>query len=830
MTKLIYTFLHTLANLMLLACELLLQLSLLTLRVAVLFFIAKYALFYFSLVAAPSWLYYLSSSFTIVATSYVLTQANGMLAARVSSYKHWSLELPGLGIILSILTDAGDVLKSIYENSRTITEQHYTKRFDKISALAVKILSIVAIGVVLASSVYLLHLYCFAYLQTILPSITPIAKLFAAYFAVLAIGHFAYKAATDLIIPFKITALSITSLMVAALYYYNLIPAAHLIFVAGALPSLVCISCLIIMLIASRFVNVKQGEVPAAATAAKPAAPAPKAPIEKTVPAPTTVLLAPGDELDSQCHIHGNKAVLEEPLLAPTAAGAPGEVVGDALPLETIEVVASAAAPAPAPKPDSPTTVLLPPGDKGCQEHSIKGPPLFSLNLTKEDAYKGVVGGVLKPLLAHTAVGAPGKVVGDVLPFETIAEGDEDEGKADESYEEAENEDIYDATLEVGMPAARKAAAPAPKAPIEKTVPAPTTVLLAPGDELDSQCHIHENKAPQALAIDIRKKTPTVTPENSSSYYTEACKLLNIGGDFKLTATKQKTGKATIPSSAPISSSKSPKPDSPTTVLLLPGEESAIVAISNSSQNTLPGISAPNAQQTLKLAPGLTASALFKAFSQNSVAFLSIRLQPYALAIDIRKKTPTVTPENSSSDYPEACKLLNIGGDFKLTAQIIKTAFRKFLLKNHPDKNPDRPELFQELFKKVNTAKKYLLDYLEIERYKKILKKLTEIEHKEIEHYKEILKKLTEIEHYEEILKNSDPKILKQKYGPQAASLLDLPEGAPSPANVTLRKGKGALLSERNGKILDRRRTDLKNTTDKTLTEQERGSSIKFSS
>ncbi len=43
-----------------------------------------------------------------------------------------------------------------------------------------------------------------------------------------------------------------------ALYYYSLIPAAHLAFIAAAFPALVCLSCLIIKLIASPFVNVIQ--------------------------------------------------------------------------------------------------------------------------------------------------------------------------------------------------------------------------------------------------------------------------------------------------------------------------------------------------------------------------------------------------------------------------------------------------------------------------------------------------------------------------------------------------------------------------------------------
>ena len=159
-----YKCVTIIANLMLLAFELLLQLSLLALRVAVLFFIAKYTLIYFSLVAAPAWLYYLSSSCAIIVASYVLMGQNGMLAARVSSYNHWSLKLPGLGIILSLLTDAGAVLKAIYNNLSSIAQQDYATKIGKVSDLAIKILSIIAVGVVLASSVYLLNLYCFAYL------------------------------------------------------------------------------------------------------------------------------------------------------------------------------------------------------------------------------------------------------------------------------------------------------------------------------------------------------------------------------------------------------------------------------------------------------------------------------------------------------------------------------------------------------------------------------------------------------------------------------------------------------------------------------------------
>ena len=170
-------------NSVLLTAELLLQLSLISLRLAVLFLIAKYTLFYFSLVAAPMWLYYLISSCAIVAASHALMGQQSLLGARVSSNKPWLPYIPGLSIALSILLDAGNIVISTYQNLANITNQNFTTRASKIATLIIKIIRIVAITAVLASSIYLLHLYCLAYLQAILPTVNPIAKLFIGYIA-----------------------------------------------------------------------------------------------------------------------------------------------------------------------------------------------------------------------------------------------------------------------------------------------------------------------------------------------------------------------------------------------------------------------------------------------------------------------------------------------------------------------------------------------------------------------------------------------------------------------------------------------------------------------
>ena len=247
-------------NLILLALELSLQLILLAARAAILFLLAKYILIYFSLATAPAWLYYLASSFTLIATSYILMQNPGMLKIKENK----TSALPVIGIIISFLISSLEALASLYSNLAKITTQSYKAKFIKIKNLAATILLTAAVCITLASSAYLLHLYCFPYLQIILPGLAPFAKLFGAYFAALAICSLSYKAATSIKQPLKIGALFLAGSIVAALYYYHLIPAAQLLFIAGSFPAIVCISCLALQAILSPFIktNLEKAEAP----------------------------------------------------------------------------------------------------------------------------------------------------------------------------------------------------------------------------------------------------------------------------------------------------------------------------------------------------------------------------------------------------------------------------------------------------------------------------------------------------------------------------------------------------------------------------------------
>ena len=196
---------------------------------------------------------------------------------------------------------------------------------------------------------------------------------------------------------------------------------------------------------------------------------------------------------------------------------------------------------------------------------------------------------------------------------------------------------------------------------------------------------------------------------------------------------------------------------------------------------------------------------------------------------------PAITTRYSSLDYKKDCELLNIESHIKLTESVIFKAFRQFALKNHADKNIAGQELFhtgglakerllsnleseeQNIQAKVysqpkkdlatynsaivliqkNIRRHLILRILEAFRQAKAYNKLQKhsailLIQKNIRRH--LVLKTLAIFKYEKLLQVTEHYRISQATESEQistrASLLDLPENAPLPANVTTRAAK----------------------------------------